>query len=258
MKVTLLGTGTSGGVPTLGCECAVCRSANPRDYRLRSAALVETATTRILVDAGPDIRQQLLTQPFHRIDALLLTHIHYDHVGGLDDLRPYCYAFQGVDVYGEESVIRGLRHMMPYCFPSDPAMLYPGAPILSVHAIEPHGLLHFGDIDVMPIRVMHGKMPILGFRFGDVAYITDMKSIDEAEYEYLYGVRFLIINALRWERPHHSHQLVSDAIAVSHRIGAKHTWLTHLTHQIGLYDEANKKLPKGFELGYDGQVINCE
>ncbi len=255
MKVTLLGTGTSGGVPMLGCDCEVCRSTDPKDHRLRSVALVETDSTRILIDAGPDIREQLLKVPFCKIDALLVTHIHYDHVGGMDDLRPFCYAFKGVDVYAEKNVNDGLRHMMPYCFPSDPAMLYPGAPILALHDIEPHQPLKFGDIDVMPIRVMHGKMPILGYRFGKFAYITDMKAMDDSEYEYLEGVETLVINALRWEKPHHSHQLIGEAIEVARRLGVKHTILTHLTHYIGFHDEANRQLPKDVEFGFDGMEI---
>lgn len=255
MLVTLLGTGTSGGVPSLGCTCKVCRSKNPKDRRLRTAALIETASARILIDAGPDIRQQLLGVAFRRIDALLVTHIHYDHVGGMDDLRPYCYAFKGVDVYAESPAVRGLRQMMPYCFPNDPAKLYPGAPILHLHEISPHEHLRFGDISVEPVRVLHDRMPILGFRFGKFAYITDMKTMPDSEYAHLQGVDTLVINALRWTRPHHSHQLVADAIEASRRIGARHTILTHLTHDIGLHDEANRRLPDGFELGYDGMKL---
>ena len=255
MKITILGTGTSQGVPTLGCSCEVCRSSDAHDRRLRCAALVETESTRILIDCGPDIRQQLLAQPFRKIDALLLTHAHYDHIGGLDDLRAFTYMFDGLDVYCDPIVEKALHQMMPYCFPSDPSQLYPGAPVISVHSINPHENLRFGDIDVMPVRIMHDKMPILGYRFGSFAYITDMKSMDDAEYEYLDGVESLVINALRWERPHHSHQLVDDAIRVSRRIGAKHTWLTHLTHQIGLHEVANTCLPDGVRLAYDGMVI---
>ena len=256
MKITLLGTGTSNGVPVLGCQCEVCHSENPKDHRLRTAALVEDGDTRILIDAGPDIREQLLTQPFRKINAVLVTHIHYDHVGGMDDLRPYCHRFNGVDVYAEEKVMAGMRRMLPYCFPPEGMPLYPGAPELSLHKIEPHQILKIGNVEVLPIRVMHDKMPILGYRFRDLAYITDMKTMADSEYQYLQGVKILIINALRWDKPHHSHQLVEDAIRVSRRIGAERTVLIHLTHEIGLHDEANKRLPEGVEFGFDGQMIS--
>ena len=255
MKITLLGTGTSSGVPVLGCNCEVCRSTDPKDNRFRSAAMVETESTRILIDAGPDIRQQLLRVPFRKLDGVLLTHIHYDHVGGIDDLRGFC-VYGDIHIYADELVTSILPHTMPYCFPSDPKLLYPGAPKLCLHQIEPHHEYQIGDISFMPIRVMHDKMPILGYRFGKFAYITDMKSMDEGEYPYLEGVEVLVINALRFEKPHHSHQLVEDAIRVAHRIGAKQVYLTHVTHQIGLHDNANKRLPVGVEFAYDGQVID--
>lgn len=251
MKITLLGTGTSSGVPVLGCNCEVCRSHDPKDNRLRCAALVETESTRLLIDAGPDIRMQLLRVPFRKLDGVLITHIHYDHVGGIDDLRGFC-VFGDIPIYGDELVIRHLPKVMPYCFPSDPKNLYPGAPKLCLHQIEPHHTYTIGDISFQPIRVMHDKMPILGYRFGKFAYITDMKTMAEEEYPYLDGVEVLVINALRFDKPHHSHQLVADAIRVARRIGAKKVFLTHVTHQIGLHVEANKRLPEGFQFAYDG------
>lgn len=255
MKVSLLGTGTSGGVPSLGCSCSVCRSKDPRDNRLRSAALIETESTRILIDAGPDIRMELLRVPFRKIDGVLITHIHYDHVGGIDDLRPFC-VYGDIHIYGDELVTNGLPHTMPYCFPRHPEDLYPGAPKLNLRTIHPHEHYRIGDIEFVPIRIMHDKMPILGYRFGKFAYITDMKSMADEEYVYLDGVEVLVINALRFERPHHSHQLVDDAIRVSRRIGAKQTFFTHVTHDIGLYDEANSRLPKGFMFAYDGMSFD--
>ena len=257
MKATLLGTGTSGGVPSLGCNCEVCRSTDPHDKRLRSAAMIETENTRILIDAGPDIRQQLLRVPFRKIDGVLVTHIHYDHVGGIDDLRGFC-VYGDINIYGDELITSSLPHTMPYCFPKDHEKLYPGAPKLALHTIWPHHHYKIGDIHWMPIRVMHDKMPILGYRFGKFAYITDMKSMAEEEYAYLEGVETLVINALRFDKPHHSHQLVDDAIRVSRRIGAKKTYLIHVTHQIGLHDAANSRLPEGFEFGYDGMEIEVE
>lgn len=255
MKVTLLGTGTSGGVPSLGCNCEVCRSKDPRDNRLRSAALIETESTRVLIDAGPDIRMELLRVPFRKIDGVLITHIHYDHVGGIDDLRPFC-VYGDINIYGDELVTDGLPHTMPYCFPRHPEDLYPGAPKLNLHTIHPHEHYLIGNVGFVPIRIMHDKMPILGYRFGKFAYITDMKSMADEEYAYLDGVEVLVINALRFERPHHSHQLVDDAIRVSRRIGAKQTFFTHVTHDIGLYDNANSRLPEGFMFAYDGMSFD--
>jgi phosphoribosyl 1,2-cyclic phosphate phosphodiesterase len=252
MKLTFLGTGTSGGVPSLGCNCAVCHSANPKDKRLRCAALLETESTRLLIDCGPDIRQQLLSVPFRKIDGVLLTHIHYDHVGGIDDLRPYC-KFGDIDIYANRSTVARLHQMMPYCFVTK---LYPGVPRLNLHVIHPHQLFSVGDIEIQPVQVMHDKLPILGFRFGSFAYITDMKTIEESEYDYLKGVTTLVVNALRWEHPHHSHMLVDDAINFARRVGAKQTYFIHLTHLIGFHDEANRKLPEGFQFAYDGLVID--
>ncbi len=255
LKITLLGTGTSSGVPVLGCDCEVCRSSRPKDKRFRCAAMVETESTRILIDAGPDIRMQLLRVPFRKLDGVLLTHIHYDHVGGIDDLRGFC-VYGDINIYGDELVTSILPHTMPYCFPADPKLLYPGAPKLSLHTVEPHHEYRIGDISFMPVRVMHDKMPILGYRFGKFAYITDMKSMADEEYEYLDGVEVLVVNALRFDKPHHSHQLVGDAIRVARRIGAKQGYLTHVTHQIGLHEEANKRLPVGFQFAYDTLEIS--
>lgn len=252
MKLTFLGTGTSQGVPVIGCNCEVCKSSDPRDNRLRTAALLESETTRLLIDCGPDIRAQLLRVPFKKIDGVLLTHDHYDHVGGLDDLRPYCRSFGDIDIYANDGTVRGVRHNFPYCFASH---LYPGVPKFNLHVIEKHQHLRIGDIDVVPIEVMHDKLPILGYRFGELAYITDMKTIGDEEMPYLRGVRTLVVNALRWEKPHHSHMLVRDAVAFSQRVGAKRTFLIHVTHKIGLYDEANSRLPEGFAIPYDGMEI---
>lgn len=254
MRFRLLGTGTSGGVPALGCHCQVCESSDPRDKRMRSAALLETDKARILIDCGPDIRNQLMPLPFAPLDAVLLTHIHYDHVGGMDDLRPLC-VFGDINVYADSRTVAGLRTTMPYCFTEK---LYPGVPKLNLHTIRAHEMLKIKDVEVMPVEVMHDKLPILGYRFGSLAYITDMKTIAETEYDYLSGVETLVVNGLRWEKEHHSHQLVDEAVAFARRVGAKRTFLTHLTHAIGLHEEADRRLPDDIHFGYDGLVIECD
>ncbi len=252
MKVTFLGTGTSCGVPTIGCNCEVCTSKDPRDTRLRTSALVETESTRILIDCGPDFRQQVLPLPFRKIDGILLTHSHYDHVAGIDDVRPFC-RFGDVDIYADSKTSDSLRHNIPYCFAKEK---YPGVPDLRLHTIEPHEEMTVGDIKVMPIRVMHGKLPILGYRFGRFAYITDMKTIEPQEMASLTGVEVLAVNALRFEKPHHSHQLVPDAIEFARNVGAKRTLFIHANHDMGLHATIQKRLPDGFEMAYDGLVID--
>ena len=251
MKITILGSGTSCGVPVIGCQCEVCRSSDPKDKRLRCSILVETESTRILVDAGPDFRQQILPQAFRRIDGILVTHSHYDHVGGMDDIRPYCQ-FGQIDVYADPLARKGMLEMLPYCFAEN---RYPGVPKIELHEIHAGQPMRIGDIDILPVEVMHGKLPILGYRFGNFAYITDMKSMADDQADLLLGVDTLIVNALRFDRPHHSHQLVDDAIAFARKIGARRTLLTHMCHDVGLHAEVNKRLPEGVELAYDGQVL---
>lgn len=251
MKLTFLGTGTSCGVPVIGCQCKVCRSADPRDKRTRCSALVETETTRLLIDCGPDFRQQILPQPFRKIDGILITHSHYDHMGGMDDIRPYCQ-FGKIDVYADPLARKSMLEMLPYCFAEH---RYPGVPAIGLHEILPHEPLQIGDMEIIPIQVMHGQLPILGFHVGALAYITDMKTIDEGEMPFLEGTELLVVNALRFDKPHHSHQLVDDAVAFAKRVGARQTYLIHSCHDIGLHEEVNRILPSGIELAYDGQIV---
>ena len=255
MKLTFLGTGTSCGVPVIGCKCPVCCSDDPKDRRLRCSVLVETLSTRILVDCGPDFRQQILPQPFRRIDGILVTHAHYDHMGGMDDVRPYCQ-FGEINVYADKNACEGMLQMLPYCFAEH---RYPGVPAIGLHEIRPHEVFRIGDIDILPVRVMHGKLPILGFRFGDMAYITDMKSIEEEELELLRGLDVLVVNALRFDKPHHSHQLVDDAVGFARRVGARRTLLTHMCHDIGLHAKVNAEmLPEDVQLAYDGLMVDFD
>ena len=250
MKLTFLGTGTSCGVPTIGCECYTCRSTDPHDKRLRSSALIETATTRLLIDCGPDFRQQIMTQPFRKIDGILITHAHYDHMGGMDDIRPYCQ-FGEMNVYADPIARKGMLEMLPYCFAEH---RYPGVPAIQLHEIHPHQPFHIGDFDIMPFQVMHHDLPILGYRIGSLAYITDMKTIAEEEIPYIQGCDTLVVNALR-EKPHHSHQTLSEAVLFAQRIGARQTWLIHSSHDIGRHAEVNASLPANIQLAYDGQVL---
>ena len=251
IKLRFLGTGTSNGVPVLGCNCAVCQSNDSKDKRYRTSALIETDNTRIMLDCGPDARMQLLQVPFRPINAVLISHIHYDHVAGIDDLRPFCL-FGDIDVYANSSTAKALKQTMPYCFTDE---LYPGVPRLNLHTIESGKAFKVNEVEVLPIKVYHGKLPILAYRFGEVAYITDMKTIDDAEKELLKGVKVLVVNGLRWEKEHHSHQLIGEAIAFSKSIGAEKTFLTHVTHEIGLHVQASKCLPNNVYFAYDGLEI---
>lgn len=250
MRLTFLGTGTSCGVPTIGCQCYTCTSKDPHDKRLRCSALVETETTRILIDCGPDFRQQIMPQPFRKIDGILITHAHYDHMGGMDDIRPYCQ-FGEINVYADPIAKAGLLQMLPYCFAEH---RYPGVPAIQLHEIHKHESLRIGDLEVMPIEVMHHDLPILGYRIGKLAYITDMKTIDEGELDYLQDVETLVVNALR-QKPHHSHQTLDEAVAFAKRVGARQTWLIHSSHDIGRHEEVNASLPSDIQMAYDGQVI---
>ena len=250
MRLTFLGTGTSCGVPTIGCQCHTCTSPDPHDKRLRCSALIETETTRLLIDCGPDFRQQIMPQPFRKIDGILITHAHYDHMGGMDDIRPYCQ-FGEINVYADPLARQGMLQMLPYCFAEH---RYPGVPAIQLHEIHKHEPLRIGDIDIMPIEVMHHDLPILGYRMGGLTYITDMKTIHDEELPYIEGTDVLVVNALR-EKPHHSHQTVADAVRFARRVGARQTWLIHSSHDIGRHAEVNAQLPPDIQLAYDGQVI---
>lgn len=250
MKIEFLGTGTSTGVPQIGCNCKVCTSADEKDKRLRSSVLLSEGQKKVLVDCGPDFRQQALQTGIKHIDAVLLTHEHYDHVGGLDDIRP----LGDMAVYGEQRVLDAVKRCMPYCFGTQ---RYPGAPKIDLHPIEPNTLFTAAGWEFLPIRVMHGHLPIVGYRTGRMAYLTDVKTISDEAIQQLQTLDVLILNALRYE-PHPAHLSLQEALQVAARIGAKRTFFTHFSHHLGLHAVENTKLPAGVWLAYDGLSVEFE
>lgn len=249
MKITILGTGTSQGVPVIGCDCEVCLSNDPRDKRLRVSILLETQDLTLVVDCGPDFRYQMLRADVKKLDAILITHQHNDHIIGLDDVRPFNFStWSDMPVYATPSVIREFKIRFAYIFDADP---YPGAPMIKLTPIDPGQTFAIKSLDIQPIQVLHGQLPVLGFRFGSFAYITDMKTISELELNKVKGVRILVINALH-HKFHHSHLNLEEALAMIDRIKPKQAFLTHLSHRMGLYTEVEKTLPPGVHLAYDG------
>ncbi|MCA1757516.1 MAG: MBL fold metallo-hydrolase [Bacteroidales bacterium] len=254
MKITFLGTGTSQGVPVIACDCRVCRSADHRDRRLRTALLVENNDFKIAIDAGPDFRQQMLAHGVKRLDAILLTHEHKDHIGGIDDVRAFNFRTRkAVDIYCDERVRETIIREYPYVFAVDK---YPGAPSMNLNTIDSN-TFSVGSIDIMPVEVSHFWLPVFGFRIGEMAYITDAKSVSPESMEKLAGVRYLIINALRREA-HISHLNLDEAVAIIEQISPEQAFLTHVGHQMGLFSEVEKILPRGVSLAYDGLTFECE
>ena len=253
MTITFLGTGTSIGVPQIGCGCEVCTSSDPRDRRLRASALFEEGDTRLLVDCGPNFREQMLrikmTKP---LDAVLITHEHYDHVGGIDDLRPFTFD-RNLPLFADDYACRHLRQRLPYCLVRH---TYPGIPKLDLHEIKEGDKMQFGELEVTAIRVMHGELPIMGYRIGDVAYLTDMTELFDSSLPLLKGIKLLIIGALR-HTPHKTHQTVEHAIEFSRSLGNIPTYFIHMCHQVGLYEVEEQKLPEGFHYAYDGLVLEA-
>lgn len=251
MEITILGSGTSTGVPEVGCQCPVCTSTDERDKRLRTSALVETDDARILIDCGPDFRQQMMKQPFKPIDAVIITHEHYDHVGGLDDLRPFC-RFKPVPIYAEKLTADRLRTRMPYCFIDHS---YPGIPNIPLNDLQVGVPFYVNKTQIRPFRVMHGKMPILGYRIGGLGYVTDMLTMPEESYLELKSLDVLIVNALHIKQ-HPSHQNLEEALQTALRIGAKETYFIHMSHKMGLHAQIEQNLPPHIHFAYDGLKIN--
>lgn len=256
MKLTFLGTGTSQGVPVIGCNCDVCRSEDRRDRRLRTSAMVEIGDLRLVIDAGPDFRYQMLREGVTRLDAILLTHRHKDHTAGIDDVRAFNFVdyptIRTMHIYGNEPTIERVKMEYDYAFAENK---YRGVPVIELHTIDEQQTLNIGGVGITPIIGEHSKrFRSVGYRIGDMAYITDFSHIDPAEEAKLQGVKIMVINALRWE-PHDSHFSVAEAIEIINRVRPERAYLTHMSHGIGLYAEASKQLPEGVEFAYDGLVV---
>ena len=254
LTITFLGTGTSSGVPMIGCNCEVCQSNNPKDNRLRSSILVCSATTRIVIDTTPDFRYQMLRINNQKLDAVVYTHAHKDHTAGLDDVRAYNFTQQrAMDVYATEPTQAALKKEFAYAFAEHK---YPGVPELRLHTIAT-APFQIGDICFEPIQVWHHKMPVLGFKLGNFIYITDANAIDAEELEKLYGADILVLNALRKEA-HISHFTLAQAVDIVAQTNAKQAYFTHISHQLGLHNAINASLPANIALAYDGLTLQIK
>ncbi|MFZ1807844.1 MAG: MBL fold metallo-hydrolase [Cyclobacteriaceae bacterium] len=253
MKVTFLGTGTSQGVPVIGCDCEICQSLDYRDKRLRSSIHIEVDDQSIVVDTGPDFRQQMLTSRIQCLDFVLFTHSHKDHTAGLDDVRAFNFK-QNIDMplYGTRQVLDQLKTEYYYAFLKKK---YPGTPQLQLNEIT-EDVFHVNQLKITPLPVTHLHMPVLGFRIKDFSYITDANYIPDSTFKRLEGTKILVLNALQKES-HISHFNLEEAIAVAKKVGAKKTYFTHLSHKMGLHSEVSKHLPPSIELSVDGMVISA-
>lgn len=253
LKITFLGTGTSSGVPMIACSCEVCTSTDKKDRRLRSSILVESPTTTIVVDTTPDFRYQMLRINASKLDAVLFTHPHKDHVAGLDDVRAFNF-FQRkpMSLYGNSLTLDAVMRDFAYAFADKK---YPGVPELELNEITLEPFL-IGDIPVIPIEVWHLKMPVYAFRFGDFTYVTDANKIDDAEKEKIKGSKIIVVNALRKEK-HISHYNLDEAIELVKELQIPQAYFTHISHQLGKHEVIENELPKGIHLGYDGLQLTC-
>lgn len=255
MKITFLGTGTSQGIPVIGCKCAVCKSADKKDKRLRVSVWVEIGDKSIVIDSGPDFRYQMLRAGVEDLDAILYTHEHKDHVAGLDDIRPYNYILKKrIDIYATERVQEALKREFQYIFAD---VKYHGLPQINLHTITAADDFKVGNSTIVPFEVMHHKLPILGYRIGNFTYITDAKTISEQSLEKIKGTKVLVLNALQKE-DHISHLTFAEAIAMANKVGAETTYFTHISHNLGLHNEVSKELPPHIKLAYDGLTFEVD
>lgn len=252
LRIQFLGTGTSSGVPMIACHCEVCSSADPKDKRLRSSVLIESPTTTIVIDTTPDFRYQMLRIDNDKLDAVLFTHPHKDHIAGLDDIRAYNFFQQkAMNIYANAMTEEGLKREFAYAF-SDKK--YPGVPDLILNTID-ESPFYIGDIPVMPIVVWHYKMPVYGFRIGEFTYITDANRIDDSEKEKIKGSKVMVVNALRKEK-HISHYTLDEAVALVNELQVPEAYFTHISHQLGKHEDVNANLPPHIRLAYDNQILS--
>ena len=254
MRLTFLGTGTSFGVPQIGCSCAVCRSTDPRDKRSRSAALIQAGDSSILIDTPPELRLQLIAAGVTRVDAVVYTHEHADHISGVDDLRIFSVRQRrALPVYGPPETLDRLRRSFSYIFDDQRAYEGTSKPSLDLKALEPGRAVDVAGVEFLPLAFRHGHLRVYGYRVGSLAYITDVKAVDEAERARLRGLDTLVLNALWW-RPHPTHLSIAEAIETAQSLGARRTYLTHLTHETG-HAELAGQLPAGIVPAYDGLTV---
>ncbi len=260
MKLTFLGTGTSQGVPVIGCRCAVCTSADRRDRRLRTSAMVETRGVRLVIDAGPDFRYQMLRTGVRHVDGILLTHEHKDHIGGLDDVRAFNFVdypptVHRVDIYAAPRTAACVRKDFDYAFAQDK---YRGVPEIALHEIDTERPFTVGGVEIVPVSGHHSeRFTVTGYRIGRMAYLTDFKTIEDREVEKLRGVELLVVNALRFKE-HYSHFNVAEALELIRRVGPREAYLTHMSHDIGLHAETEPTLPAGVRMAYDTLQVACD
>ena len=253
MKIYFLGTGTSQGIPVIGSQHPVCKSTDEKDRRLRVSVWVVWDNTSIVIDCGPDFRQQMLTSNCTVIDAILFTHEHADHTAGLDDIRPFFFKQGNIPVYGHERVLKNLEKRFDYIFESDNK--YPGAPGVTEVKVANNMPFFVNQKEIIPINLMHGNLQVFGYRLGNFAYLTDVKTVDDAELEKLQNLKVLVINALR-EEPHPTHFNLQDALEFINLVQPNKAYLTHVSHLLGFHEEVQKKLPENVFLAYDNLIIN--